>query len=170
MYINGNVGNVDIPILFDTGSAVTVIDDEIWKLMKAKDDKLDKVPFAIRSVTQHEIEILGQKDVNITLSTRKKNSRRNFKVSILIAKGLLLKAILGLNFLKRFDAFIDLSQNNISLFNQGTTSIHELFQRRGGYRSVSMVLAQVIVAAARTERRVQCKVTEVIEDGNIVYF
>ena len=170
LYINGIFGNVEIPILLDTGSAVTVIDEEIWKLMKAKDDKLEKVPFAIRSVTQHDIEILGQKDINITLPTRKKNGRRNFKVSVLIAKGLLHKAILGLNFLKRFDAFIDLSQNKISLFNQGTKSVHELFQGKGGYRSVSVVLAQDIVVAARTERRVQCKVTEDIEDGNIVYF
>ena len=170
LYINGIFGNVEIPILLDTGSAVTVIDEEIWKLMKAKDDKLEKVPFAIRSVTQHDIEILGQKDINITLPTRKKNGRRNFKVSVLIAKGLLHKAILGLNFLKRFDAFIDLSQNKISLFNQGTKSVHELFQGKSGYRSVSVVLAQDIVVAARTERRVQCKVTEDIEDGNIVYF
>ena len=161
---------MEIPILLDTGSAVTVIDEEIWKLMKAKDDKLEKVPFAIRSVTQHDIEILGQKDINITLPTRKKNGRRNFKVSVLIAKGLLHKAILGLNFLKRFDAFIDLSQNKISLFNQGTKSVHELFQGKGGYRSVSKVLAQDIVVTTRTERRVQCKVTEDIEDGNIVYF
>ena len=170
LYVNGIFGSVEIPILLDTGSAVTVIDEEIWKMMKAKDDKLEKVPFAIRSVTQHDIEILGQKEVNITFPTRKKNGRRNFKVTVLIAKGLLHKAILGLNFLNRFEAYIDISQNKMSLHNQGTKSVHELFQGKGGYRSVSVVLAQDIVVAARTERRVQCKVTEDIEDGNMVYF
>ena len=170
LYINGIFESVEIPILLDTGSAVTVIDEEIWTMMKAKDDKLEKVPFAIRSVTQHDIEILGQKDINIIFPTRKKNGRRNFKVSALIAKGLLHKAILGLNFLKQFEAQIDVPQNKMTLFNQGTKSVHELFQGKGGYRSVSVVLAQDIVVDARTERRVQCKVTEDIEDGNVVYF
>ena len=73
--------------------------------MKAKNDKFEKVPFAIRSVTQHDIEILGQKEINITFPTLKKNGRRNFKVSVLIAKSLLHKAIHGLNFLKRFEAY-----------------------------------------------------------------
>ena len=76
--MNDIFGSVEIPILLYTGSAVTVIDEEIWKMMKAKDDKLEKVPFAIRSVTPHDIEILGQKEINITFPTRKKNGRRNF--------------------------------------------------------------------------------------------
>ena len=167
-YINAIFGKVEIPILLDTGSAVTVIDEEIWGVMKAKADKLEKVPFAIRSVTQHDIEILGQKDITITLPTRR-NGRQNFKVSVLVAKGLLHKAILGLNFLKQFDANIDVCQNRLSLFNQGTKTVHELFQGKGGFRSVSVTLAQDIIIPARTESRVQCFMTEDVEDGNEIY-
>ena len=124
MFVTGILGNVEIPILLDTGSAVTVIDEELWQLAKKKDEFLEKVPFAIRSVTQHNIEILGQKDINLTLPTRKRNGRKSFKVSVLVAKGLLHKAILGLNFLKCFDAFIDVSQDRLTLYNQGTKSVH----------------------------------------------
>ena len=169
-YVNAIFGKVEIPILLDTGSAVTVIDEEIWEVVKSKTDKLEKVPFAIRSVTQHDIEILGQKDIIITLPIRKRNGQRNFKVSVLVAKCLLHKAILGLNFLKQFDAYIDVSQNRLSLFNQGTKSVHELFQGKGVYRSVSVILTQDIVIPARTESRVQCNLTEDVEDGNEVYF
>ena len=117
MFVTGILGNVEIPILLDTGSTVTVIDEELWQLAKNKDVCLEKVPFAIRSVTQHNIEILGQKNINLTLPTRKRNGRKSFKVSVLVAKGLLHKAILGLNFLKRFDAFIDVSQDRLTLYN-----------------------------------------------------
>ena len=113
--------------------------------MKSKKDKLEEVPFAIRSVTQHDIEILGQKDIIITLPTRKRNGQRNFKVSGLVAKGLLYKAILGLNFLKQFYAYIDVLQNRLSLFILGTKSVHELFQGKGIYRSVSVIFTQDIV-------------------------
>ena len=170
LFVTGILGNVEIPILLDTGSAVTVIDEELWQLVKKKDERLEKVPFAIRSVTQHNIEILGQKDINLTLPTRKRNGRKSFKISVLVAKGLLHRAILGLNFLKRFDAFIDVSQDRLTLYNQGTKSVHELFHGSGGYRSVEVVLAQDTVVGSRIEKRVQCQLTEDIEDGNIIYF
>ena len=50
LYVNGIFGSVEIPILLDTESAVTVIDEEIWKMMKAKDGTLEKVPFALGAV------------------------------------------------------------------------------------------------------------------------
>ena len=77
---------MEFPILLDTGSAVTVINEKMWEVMKTKTDKLENVPFGIKSVTQHDIEILGQKD--ITLPTRR-NGRQNFNVSVLVAKGLM---------------------------------------------------------------------------------
>ena len=97
--------------------------------MKTKTDKLENVLFPIRLVTQHDIEILGQKDITITLPTRR-NGRQNFHVSVLVAKSLMHKTILGLNFLKQFDAYIDVSQNRLSLFNHGTKTVHELFYHK----------------------------------------
>ena len=47
---------------------------------------------------------------------------------------------------------------------------HELFHGSGGYRSVKVVLAQDTVVRLRIEKRVQCKLSEDIEDGNIIYF
>ena len=69
----------------------------------------------------------------------------------MIAKGLLHKAILSLDFLKLFEAQIDVPQNKMMLFNQGTKSVHELFRGKVRFRSVSVVLVQDIVADARTE-------------------
>ena len=46
-YVQGMFKKVEIPILIDTGSAVTIIDEKLWSLMKQKDEKLNKAPFAI---------------------------------------------------------------------------------------------------------------------------
>jgi hypothetical protein len=41
-------GNIEVPILIDSGSGVTIIDEEIWKTVGIG-KKLKKVPFALRT-------------------------------------------------------------------------------------------------------------------------
>ena len=66
-YINGIFGNVQGPILIDSESAVTIIDEEIWNLIKKREEELGKVSFHLRSATQHTLEILGQTEIILKL-------------------------------------------------------------------------------------------------------
>ena len=66
-YINGIFGNVQVPILIDSGSAVTIMDEEIWNLIKKKGEELGKVLFPLRSATQHTLEVLGQTKIILKL-------------------------------------------------------------------------------------------------------
>ena len=50
-YINGIFGNVLVPILIDSGSAVTIMDEEIWNLIKKKGEELGEVSFPLRLAT-----------------------------------------------------------------------------------------------------------------------
>ena len=66
-YINGIFGKVQVPILIDSGSAVTIMDEEIWNLIKKRGEELGKVPFPLRSATQHTLEVLGQTKIILKL-------------------------------------------------------------------------------------------------------
>lgn len=58
--------DVEVSMLIDTGSAITLINDEVWKLLKIN-EPLEQVPFAVSSVNNHKIEIVGQKVVRFAL-------------------------------------------------------------------------------------------------------
>ena len=60
--------NVQVPILIDSGSAVIIIDEEVWNLIKRRGKELDKMSFAIRSATQHVLEVLGQTKITFKLT------------------------------------------------------------------------------------------------------
>ena len=66
-YINRIFGNVQVPILIDFGSAVTIMDEEIWNLIKKKREKLGKVSFPMNSATQHTFEVLGRTKIILKL-------------------------------------------------------------------------------------------------------
>jgi hypothetical protein len=74
----GIFNRIEVPMLIDTGSAVSIINEEVWKLLNIR-GPLDKVPFTVRSVTQHSIKIIGQKDIHFYL---KPKSKRSFTSSL----------------------------------------------------------------------------------------
>ena len=84
-YINGIFGNVQVPILIDSGSAVTIMDEEIWNLKKKRGEELGKVSFPLRSATQHTLEVLGQTKIILKLKY-KHTSRgvRDFKADVIV--------------------------------------------------------------------------------------
>jgi hypothetical protein len=47
-YVIGFFNQVEVPMLVDTGSAVTIINEDVWKLLKSN-EPLDKVPFSVKS-------------------------------------------------------------------------------------------------------------------------
>ena len=167
-YIYGTVNNVQIPFLLDTGSAVTIIDEEIW-LQTDNRKQLEKAPFAIRSVTQHTIEVLGQAMMDIKLRT-KKNSIRNFSFQTLVARGLTQQAILGLDFMKAFRATVNVYSQKLDLYIGKTKSSHHLIQGKTDTRSVNVIITEKVEVQEKTEKRLECTLEEDIEDGTEVYF
>jgi hypothetical protein len=159
-----------VPILLDTGSAVTVIDEEIWGFIRKKNNHLEKVPFAIRSVTQHNIEILGQQRIEIALPRKQRKGNSIYNINVLIAKGLLHKAILGLDFLEKFGANINVTDRKLMLYVHGMKAVHELYQSKSRQKSVNVIVAEEAIIEARTEKRIQCVLAEEVEDGNEIYF
>jgi predicted aspartyl protease len=139
-YVMGMFNNVEVPMLIDTGSAVTIINEEVWKLLKST-EPLENVPFAIRSVTKHAIEIIGQKEISLQLKPKaRKGALHNFQCKVFVARGLAKEAIIGLDFLKRFEAVIDIEQNKLILHKDKVRSVHSLIGRACIGRSIAVVV------------------------------
>ena len=88
-------GNEILAILIDSGSAATIINENIWKNIKGKRDVLEKVSFSIRSATKHELKILGQKTTSLSLLYRNHKGSKEFRTNVIVVKGLTHKAVLG---------------------------------------------------------------------------
>ena len=72
----GKFKDIEVPIFLDTGSAVTIINEEIWSLGKKENETLKEVSFAVRSITKQAVEILGETEIKFSLQL---NWRRSMK-------------------------------------------------------------------------------------------
>jgi predicted aspartyl protease len=144
-YLTGAFSDIEVPILLDTGSAVTVIDEELWSLLNTRKESLEKVSFPIRSATHHNVDIIGQREMTLQLCTKRKKSVRKFTLKVIVAKGLIHKAIIGMDFLKKFGAVIDLYNKRLFLYIDGTKSTHDLKQGTPEYRTVNVILKQNVL-------------------------
>ena len=169
-YVNGMFGNEILAILIDSGSAATIIDEEIWKNIKGERDVLEKVPFSIRSATKHELEILGQKTISFSLLYRNHKGSKEFRTNVIVVKGLTHKAILGLDFLKQYAANMDIWNKKLILYTQGVKSVHQLMEKRMEMRSIQIVISETIELLPRTQTRLDFKIGDEVKDGVEIYF
>ena len=88
---------------------------------------------------------------------------------LFVVRGLALKAVLGLNFLQKYAAKIDILNRKLILYTYGCKSVHSLTEKEMELRSVQMVTTEKVKLAPRTQTRIECKIGEV-EDGTHVYF
>ena len=141
-YVNGMFGNEISAILIDSGSAATIIDEEIWKNIKGERDVLKKVPFSIRSATKHELEILGQKIISFSLLHKNSKKRKEFRTNVIVVKGLTHKAVLGLDFLKQYGASMDMWNKKLILFSKGVKSAHQLMEKNMEMENITISCIQ----------------------------
>ena len=101
LYLLGLFGNIKKAMLVDTGSAFTIITEDIWKSIKDKSNILEEVPFAVITVTKQAVKILGRTQIQFTIRT-KQGKIRKFKTQALIARNFKQGAIIGLDFIQNF--------------------------------------------------------------------
>jgi hypothetical protein len=130
-YVMALFNDVEVPMLVDTGSAVTLINEEVWKVLKIN-EPLEPVPFAVSSVNNHQIDILGKKVIRFSLKSKARyRASRFFYFNVFVARNLAKEAIIGIDFLRRFQAKIDTRSAKLTLIKDGVLSAHSLFGRIG---------------------------------------
>jgi hypothetical protein len=135
-YVMGIFNRMEVPMLIDTGSAVSIINEEVWKLLNIR-GPLDKVPFTVRSVTRHSIKIIGQKDIHFYLKPKAKGaSPHHYHFRFFIARGLSKQAIVGADFMKKFDAAITMAGRKLVLHHYRTRSVYNLVSKPSSRRTL----------------------------------
>ena len=122
-YVNGTFGGVKISLLLDSGAGSTIIDEEIWKVVRGNEE-LESVSFSIKSATQHALEVLGQKTVSFNLFNER-NGSRNVTAKVVVVRGSPYKGIIGVDFLMKYSAKINI-EKKLTLYEGRRRSVHNL--------------------------------------------
>ena len=101
--MNGIINNVELPMLIDTGSAVKIRDEEVWKIVNTYKQKLEKMQLSLRSATQHMLEVVGQTKMPIRIPSKRRGGIVSYYFTMLVAKRLSHKVIMGMDFYRKFD-------------------------------------------------------------------
>ena len=168
-YLSGKIGQGEVLMLCDTGSAVSLIDESIWDNIKDQVNKLNEVKYAVRSASRHSLEILGQTDIQFQLVT-KKGIWIDFTYEFMIARGLSKPAILGMNFFHAQKALINLQNNVVYLHKRGIKTMHELVGCTSYNSTTGVFVNKTLTIAPRTILRTLCNVDENINEGQQLTF
>ena len=127
--VSGKIGGIDANILIDTGSAITVINQDLLDKVRENSNSSLKTTGGQYQTAQTAsgeiVHVLG--DVNLKLSL----GNATYTVKTCVLPKLHYMAILGKDFLERFDCVIDfnsgylkIARDNLVLFN--TSNMHEI--------------------------------------------
>ena len=111
----GEVDGISTSFLLDTGAAVTLLREDVWRKTKPRREK-NLRPWSVRhlvGVDGSPLEVRGCVEVELIVANEK------FKMDVVIVGSLTSEAILGLDFLRRFEAIIDLKEKQLILPERG---------------------------------------------------
>ena len=103
------------------------------------------------------------------LCTKRKHGAQAFKIKTLIAKGLAYKAIIGIDFLKRYSANMDIENEKFLLYKKGTKTLNKLIQGQAEQRSVNVIVKEQAAIERRTEKRFETYVQDDLEDDTDLF-
>ena len=126
-YVYGTFGGVKISLLLDSGAGSTIIDEEIWKVVRGNEE-LESVSFSIKSATQHALEVLGQKTVSFNLFNER-NGSKNVTAKVVVVRRLPYKGIIGIGFLMKYRAKINIGKRKLTLYERRRRSVHNLCRK-----------------------------------------
>ena len=110
--INGKISETNVKFLIDTGSAVTLLSKDIFKVIsKNSSFKLEDVPFQIGLADGQELEVLGQFTCMLGFG-------KNLLTHTLIVADIKSEGILGMDFMMNHDCKIDISRSEMILDGQ----------------------------------------------------
>ncbi|KAJ8028019.1 hypothetical protein HOLleu_30140 [Holothuria leucospilota] len=97
MYVKGNIFDVEVEFLVDTGSNVTLISPKVWKLVQSgRELELEAHERVVVNADGSPLQVMGKTEIGI------KFGDEIVTCSVIVA-GIALPAILGLDFLSRND-------------------------------------------------------------------
>ena len=115
LIIDGKVQDMPVRILLDTGAAISVVSQELWeKIPPEKRPKLRRPLHAgIKTVAGNIMHLIGSAEINYQIG----NSEYRFSAAVIP-----FPVVLGLDFLRKFGAVINLGNEEITFNSKGVAS------------------------------------------------
>ena len=96
-------------LLVDTGSAISLIRQDLWKKCRREHDKLEPWTQRLVSVDGSPVSVLGCSQMRITIGSD------TFHHTVLVVDTLTTEGILELDFLKKYRCSVDLGENMLKI-------------------------------------------------------
>ena len=118
LIIDGKVQDMPVWILLDTGAAISVVSQELWeKIPPEKRPKLRRPMHAgIKTVAGNIMHLIGSAEMNYQIG----NSEYPFSAAVI--PDFVFPVVLGLDFLRKFGAVINLGNEEITFNSKGVDS------------------------------------------------
>ena len=115
----GEIGEVEVTFLVDTGSVVTCISDEVWEKLNKNDHPLESCDMVLESVNQQPLELVGKTMIKFSIQNN------YFTCNALIVKNLSYNVILGRDFLMHYNVTIDILNKRFALISKTCNQLNE---------------------------------------------
>ena len=118
LIIDGKVQDMPVRILLDTGAAISVVSQELWeKIPPEKRPKLKRPLHAgIKTVAGNIMRLIGSAEINYQIG----NSEYRFSTAVI--PDFVFPVVLGLDFLRKFGAVINLENEEITFNSKGVAA------------------------------------------------
>ena len=132
LIIDGKVQDMPVRILLDTGAAISVVSQELWeKIPPEKRPNLKRPMHAgIKTVAGNIMRLIGSAKINYQIG----NSEYRFSAAVI--PDFVFPVVLGLDFLRKFGAVINLGDEEITFNSKGvaaTPAPNRIPQAQGTY-------------------------------------
>ncbi len=146
--VSGFLYKTPVTMLVDTGSAVTIVGEHIWK-RACGDRHIDEAPTSpIVTANGDPLALLGRSEVSLTIGGLV------VRYPVLIAKNLVQECILGADFLECFKCIVNIDQRILTV--SGTAVPMEL-TRTGSPATCHVVCAETVTVPGRNQMEILAK-------------
>ena len=156
------MNGVSASFLVDTGAAVTLIRDDIWRQTQIASNRLEpSTGRCLLGVDKSPLQIHGRTEAELDLGGHL------FTTDVVIAGSLSTEAILGLDFLETIGATIDLVNNKIILADQGGSLMLQKGSSSGETETHSpkVYVVETIQIPPTSEMEIMATVKGQVSDG-----
>ena len=125
-FISSRINNKEVSWLVDTGAAISLLDYEIVKDFLHQMERVESSNIGIESATGHGFMIIGEYLAEIKIE------EKTFVHKVTVVQGLRSGAILGADFLQKFDVLINMKEKSIKFqkFHTKKNGIFEIQQSK----------------------------------------
>ena len=158
--VRGFLSDKPVTMLVDTGSAVTLVKEAVWKAATGGNVILDPPSSPLVTANGNPLSLLGTSEVTFSIGGM------IVRYPVFIAQDLVRECILGADFLECFQCVVNISQQTLTVSD--TTVPLELVQTSPPTFCL-VVCAETVTIPGRSQMEIPALVDNVGSDGTYIF-